>query len=193
MTTGLAVLLLGVTLSACRTQEPAPGNRLLLVGDSIVAGSKATTNPILTYAGWDPVVQAQAGTGIEDWANFIEQPVGKFLPDAVVVELGTNDCGTLPCRDLQPYIDRLMGHLSSIKVVVWLTVQTDAIIPYEPEYVNFQIESAAARWPNLTTADMGALFEGHNDWRTDGTHPNEFGQRQMAKLIVQALEPYKPR
>jgi lysophospholipase L1-like esterase len=76
--------------------------------------------------------------------------------------------------------------------VIWLTVQHDALIPHDPAYVNYEIEAASARWPNLFIADMGSLFEGHPEWRSDGTHPNAEGQRQMATLIARALAPFRP-
>lgn len=113
-------------------------------------------------------------------------------PNIVVVELGTNDCGTVACTNLTPHIDALMRQLDFADAVLWLTVQTDALIPEKPDYVNSEIKAAANRWSKLFIVDMGDLFEGHDDWRKDGTHPNITGSNEMVKLILDALEPFRP-
>ncbi len=188
----VVIVLLAVTLSACKEPGPAQGNRLLLVGDSIFAGSVEALEAALIPEGWDPFFQSQAGTTIEDWAAHIQPAIDASHPDVVVIELGTNDCGTVACVNLEPYIDRLMQKLAFADAVLWLTVQTDTIIPEKPDYVNSQIKAAAGRWSNLFIIDMATYFEGHTEWRDDGTHPNAEGQRQMANLIANSLQPFKP-
>jgi lysophospholipase L1-like esterase len=147
----------------------------------------------LAGEGWDPVVQAQAGTTIEDWSDQIQKAVDFGHPQVVVIELGTNDCGTVACVNLDPYIDGLMQHLTFADAVLWLTVQDDTIIPDNPGFVNAAIKSASSRWSNLFIVDMATYFHGHDEWRSDGTHPNAEGQRQMASLIANALEPFRPQ
>ena len=191
---GLLVLIVSaVSFAACKGPAPARGNRVLLVGNSIFAASRDTLTAALQADGWDPVVNAFPGTTIEFWSTDIQKGIAKEKPDIVVLELGTNDCGTVPCTQLGPYIDELMRKLTSVDAVLWLTVQHDALIPHDPAYVNFEIESAAARWPNLFLVDMGSLFDGHPEWRKDGTHPTAEGQLRMATLIVDALRPFKPK
>jgi len=195
LTIALVVVALGaVALSACKEPSPASGTRVLLVGDSIFAASRDNLKNSLTEAGWDPIVQAQAGSAIEDWVSQIPIAIGNAggSPNIVVVELGTNDCGTVACVDLTPHIDALMRQLAFADAVLWLTVQTDALIPEKPDYVNSEIEAAEHRWSNLFIVDMGGLFEGHDDWRKDGTHPNITGSNEMVELILDALEPFRP-
>ena len=186
------MLLAATVFAACRKEEPAAGNRLMLVGDSIFHQSESTLDGSLRAAGWNPSVEAFPGTTIEFWSTDIVKALAKDNPNIIVIELGTNDCGTVPCVPLAPYIDALMRNIPSSIPVLWLTVQTDALIPKKPEYVNNEINAASGRWPNLWIVDMGSLFEGHNDWRSDGIHPNAEGQRQIAKLVEHELEPFKP-
>jgi GDSL-like Lipase/Acylhydrolase family len=195
LTVALVVIAVGaMALASCKQPSPASGNRVLLVGDSIFAASRDHLRNSLSEAGWDPVVQAQAGSAIEDWVSqlhiAIENAGGS--PNLVVIELGTNDCGTVACTNLAPHIDAIMRQLDFADAVLWLTVQTDALIPEKPDYVNSQIEAAAGRWPKLFIVDMGGLFEGHDDWRKDGTHPNIKGSNEMVNLILDELEGFRP-
>ena len=93
----VVVVLAAVAGVGCKEPSPVSGARVLLVGDSIFAGSRATLEQELVSEGWDPVVQAQAGTTIEDWSTVIQKAVEFAHPNVVVVELGTNDCGTVAC------------------------------------------------------------------------------------------------
>ena len=194
LTAALVVVALGaVALSGCKEPSPASGNRVLLVGDSIFAASRDNLQNSLRDEGWDSIVQAQAGTAIQDWVPVIQDAVETAgSPNIVVIELGTNDCGTVACVDLTPHIDALMRQLAFADAVLWLNVQTDALIPDDPGYVNSEIEAAEHRFPNLFIVDMGGLFEGHDDWRKDGTHPNIVGSNEMVKLILDELEPFRP-
>lgn len=189
----VAVILGAVTVAGCKEPTPASGNRLLLVGDSIFALSRGTLEEVLKAEGWEPFVSATGGTTIEDWSTGIQPAVELSDPNVVVVELGTNDCGPVGCVNLAPYIDALMRQLTSADAVLWLTVQTDKAIPQKPDYVNFEIEAAVARWPNLFLVDMGSAFEGHPEWTDDGIHPNAEGERQMAALVAESLRPFLPR
>ena len=167
---------------------------MLLIGDSIFAASRGNLQNSLREAGWDPTVQAQAGSAIEDWVLQLPIAIANAggSPNIVVIELGTNDCGTVACVDLTPHIDALMRQLTFADAVLWLTVQTDALIPEKPDYVNSEIKAAADRWSNLFIVDMGSRFEGHDDWRKDGTHPNITGSNQMIQLILDELDPFRP-
>src|SRR3990172_11139528 len=91
----IAVVALGaVELAGCKEPSPASGNRVLLVGDSIFAASRGNLQNTFREAGWDPIVQAQAGSAIEDWVLQIPVAIANAggSPNIVVIELGTNDC-----------------------------------------------------------------------------------------------------
>jgi lysophospholipase L1-like esterase len=180
-----------VFATACTEPSPASGNRVLIVGDSLTDQSHAPIAAALGDAGWDPIFQTYGGTTIEDWAGKLSKRVAFIRPDVVVMELGTNDCGSEGCPDLSPAIDRAMRAIGDIPVL-WLNIQDDAIEPEHPDYVNYAISQADARWPNLFPVDLAGRMRGHPEWRTDGLHFNDAGKQQLAALIVEALKPFTP-
>src|SRR4249919_1831028 len=108
------VLVLGISLvwatTASSRSVAAPrvqGNRVLLVGDSLLWESTPQVTAALKTAGWDPSLTAYPATTIGDWAPKMAGLVGDAKPDVVVVELGTNNC-TAACPNLAAVIDRLL-------------------------------------------------------------------------------------
>lgn len=194
LTTLVAATLVALLAAACNDTSPAPGNRVLIIGDSLVDQSKGPITSALQDAGWDPDIQSFGGTTIEDWAGRVKDRAKFTRADVVIMELGTNDCGSAGCPDLAPAIDKAMRALTAIgiKDVLWLNIQDDAIEPEHPDYVNYEIEAADARWPNMHMVDLAARMHGHPEWRSDGLHFNDAGKQQLASLMVDALKPFKP-
>jgi lysophospholipase L1-like esterase len=187
----VAAALLALVAAACTEESPVAGNRVLIVGDSLTDQSHAPIAAALRDAGWDPVFQTFGGTTIEDWARQLSKRVAFINPDVVIMELGTNDCGSAGCPDLAPAIDHAMRDIGD-RPVLWLNIQVDAIAPDHPDYVNYAIAAADARWPNMWMVDLAGRMRGHPEWRVDGLHFNDAGKQQLASLMVEALQPFKP-
>jgi len=196
---GAAVVLVAMLVTACSSgPEPVSGPRVLLVGDSILTGANSTVADALRARGWDPVVRALPGTKIVDWAKALPQVVAEVQPNVAVVELGTNDCPPDDCRFLDAYIDEVMAALTSTAdAVLWLNAQQDVTVTFLTEnnwnYVNAAIQSADVRWQNMFLVDMNTRLAGHPEWhQPDGVHLNAAGNEQLATLIADALEPFRP-
>lgn len=187
----VAAGLVALLATACTEPSPVTGNRVLIVGDSLSDQSHEPIAAALHDAGWDPIFQTFGGTKIEDWAGKLSKRVAFIRPDVVVMELGTNDCGSEGCPDLAPAIDKAMRAIGDIPVL-WLNIQDDAIEPEHPDYVNYAIAAADARWPNMFMVDLAGRMRGHPEWRTDGLHFNDAGKQQLASLMVEALRPFTP-
>lgn len=166
----------------------AQGNRVLLVGDSLLWQSTPQVTAMLKTAGWDPSISAYPATTIGAWTPKMARLVGDARPDVVVVELGTNNC-TAACPNLAAVIDRLLRAVPRTTPVYWLNVQNQPSYPAHPESVNDALATAQSRWPNLTLVDMSARFRNHPEWHLpDGLHFTPAGSDQLAKLITQSLE-----
>lgn len=188
----VALALIAVLATSCNDPTPSTGNRLLVVGDSLTALTRNNVLSVLREAGWDTTIDAESGTSIEDWAPRLPDIVSFTHPDIVVIELGTNDCDVKGCPDLAPIIDGVMRTLADIKNVLWVNVQDDTFYPKHADYVNFAIEAADARWPNMFPVDLASRFDGHPEWRADGLHFNTTGAFQYATLLVEALQEFAP-
>src|SRR5260370_17997420 len=93
-----------VRTTTASSGEHVVGNRVLVIGDSLLEFSQPSVQASLDADGWQATVIGHRGTSIEDW----QQPIGALAafvrPNVAVVELGTNACN-LPCPELPPAID----------------------------------------------------------------------------------------
>ena len=178
-----------VSAASSRT-EPKPvarGNKVLVVGDSLTWQSAPQVTAALRADGWDPTIEAVAGTTVGTWANKVGTLVAEHDPDVVVVELGTNNC-TAECPHIASVIDRLLRNVPRSIPVLWLNVQAQPNYPAHPESVNDALAAAAERWPTVTLVDMSARFRNHPDWHEeDGLHFTATGSAELGKLMAEAL------
>lgn len=190
----VATLVVGTSLIWTTTASSGPaaapvvrGNRVLLVGDSLLWQSTTQVTAALKTGGWDPAISAYPSTTIGTWAPKISQLVGEAKPDVVVVELGTNNC-TATCPNLAGVIDRLLRSVPRTTPVYWLNVQNQPSYPAHPESVNDALGAAQSRWSNVTVVDMSARFRNHPEWHLpDGLHFSAAGSDQLAALIAETL------
>lgn len=192
----LIAVVIGLVAAACVDPEPVTGNRLLVVGDSLLNQSRAEVTAALAADGWDVQIQAQGGTTIVQWSERFPLLDYAERPDMIVIELGTNDCHSDSCPDLTPYIDKIMQYTSSAKEVLWLNTNEDSqksAFIGNLGYVNDEIEEACARYPKLFLADMNSEFDGRADLHSpDGIHWNDQGRKAFAEFIRSQLEPFRP-
>ena len=179
-----------VSVASSRT-EPEPvarGYKVLVVGDSLTWQSVPQVTAALQADGWDPTIQAAAGTTIGAWAGKVGTLIEEHHPDVLVVELGTNNC-TTECPRIASVIDRLLRDVPRSVPVVWLNVQAQPSYPAHPESVNDALGAAAERWPNVTLVDMSARFRNHPDWHMDdGLHFNATGSTELGRLIAESVQ-----
>ncbi len=199
---GVVVALIVLTATT-NSRSDVAGNRVLVVGDSLLHLSAGEVSSALAADGWQTAIDARPGLSIEAWEPLIGADASIDRPDVAVVELGTNDCDT-SCRDLGPAIDNLVEQLLThgASAVLWLNVQTSPtqfhtgnarVYPAHADYVNYAIEQAAVRWPQMQVVDLRALLNGHPEWHlSDGLHPNPIGQHEIGALIRFALHSRAP-
>ena len=187
-------VVVGLLAAACRSEGPVSGTKVLVVGDSLTKLSSDTVMATLEGDGWQPDIEATGGTTITYWSTRIPFLVAISHPDVVVVELGTNDCSPSECPPIGPYIDEIMRGIPRSTPVLWLNVQVDNPLSAKRKYINFEIESAYARWPNLHLVDYAGRIDNHPEYHVaDGLHLNDAGKQVLADLIRDSLAPFRPR
>lgn len=119
-----------------------PGDRLLLIGDSLAVGLTAPLGALASEYGVPFQALATVGTRIDQWAqsDALTQALETFQPTVVLISLGTNDAymmGT-PSQDIgqrqAPFMEALLQKIESYthqadygmgpRAIVWISPPT---------------------------------------------------------------------
>ena len=115
----------------------------------------------------------------------------KLEPEAVIIELGTNDAQHELSDCIDNFIDQamapIMDGLDSSTPVYWLTVREDIHPPFAAT-INAKLREATARWSNLTILDYDAHFRPRCDKWCDGVHLTAAGEVEHAQWLVGKLD-----
>jgi lysophospholipase L1-like esterase len=148
-----------------------------VIGDSIADGASPFISEAL--AGWSVGFDTVIGRGTGS-ALTIAAAQGLERPDAVIVELGTNDADPVGFRENAVAI---MASLRRVPLVIWQTAHGPLVnIPG----VNTHIRGLMPQYPNTLIADWDA-FVNDEDLIADGVHPAPDHQDLMARLVAPML------
>ena len=163
----------------------APGNRVIVIGDSVVAStSKRYSNDMckaLVPLGWQVELDAETGRFVEFGAKVLDQRLSAGW-DASVILLGNN---YIQNQDgYRQQLDRLVRRLSPDPVVL-LTV-TEFVSTRRA--VNAVIREMADKYPNVTIVDWATTTaEDRTLTGGDGLHLTPSGRKALAANVALAL------
>lgn len=186
---GAAVVVEGVRANLSSIQGPVlgslvAGNKLLVIGDSILAGTASRYGgamcSALTPMGWRVAVEAEAGQLIGFGRTVLRDRIYEGW-DAAVVFLGTNYGGSAEKyqRDLTAIVESLAP-----RPTLLLTATL-----YRPTMndVNNVIRAVAATHSNVTILDWSSASTQPGLLNRDGIHPNNAGRAVLVQSIANAL------
>ncbi len=119
-----------------------PGDRLLLVGDSLAVGLSAPLGALCRDSGIPFQAIATVGTRIDQWAESqpLSDALAAFQPTIVLISLGTNDAYMLPQKGQDigarqaPYMEQLLSKIEQYtrstdygmgpRAIVWISPPT---------------------------------------------------------------------
>lgn len=163
----------------------ARGNRVLMIGDSILASTSDRYNgemcASLVPLGWAVEIDAETGRDIEFGAEVLDARLSAGF-DAAVVFLGNNYPG-----QPQFFADRMRDMVERLepRPVVLVTVSE-----YEPQQaeVNYIVRAMAAEYDDVRVVDW-AEATAANDRLTvgDDLHPTDEGRQTLVGMITAAL------
>ncbi|MGI9052841.1 MAG: GDSL-type esterase/lipase family protein [Ilumatobacteraceae bacterium] len=179
----------GSTATIPRSSLPvgrtADGNRLLMIGDSILASTAERYDgemcESLVPLGWAVEIDAETGREIEFGIEVLDERLRAGW-DAAVVFLGNNypDPPEHFALRMQQIIDRLQP-----RPIVLVTVSE-----YEPQQaeVNYIVRTLAARNDGVRVVDWAERTAGDDSLtRGDDLHPTDEGRRALTSMISSAL------
>lgn len=159
--------------SSTSGRAPGDGQRVLVLGDSLTKYAHQPLHEELAGDGWVPTIVCWGGTQT-DWGLSEAKQVARerYIPDRVVVALGTNDVHKNPCTSrsscalqVQRFGDRveaLLDYLGPNREVWWLTIDMDAQRaaealgePWNLNYpaFNTRLKEALTDYPNARVID----------------------------------------
>lgn len=160
------------------------GNRVLLIGDSIFAGTSPrhsdTACRQLVPLGWQVAVEAESGRFAEFGARVARRRAGEGW-DAVVVFIGSNYDGGRSRyeRDMTAMLDQF----ADVPVVL----VTTTVFRSTQRQVNEVIRDLAAQRDDARVIEWAEISQERRLLSGDGLHPNADGQVVLTAAVAQVL------
>ena len=162
----------------------ADGNKLLVLGDSIIAATASRYGGAMCSAlvplGWSVAVEAEAGQMVGFGRTVLKDRIYEGW-NAAVVFLGTNYGGSATnySRDLTAIIDALAPRPTLLlTATLFKPVMQD---------VNAVIRTVASKYPNVVVLDWGTAAAQPGLMNRDNVHPNDTGRQVLVGSIATAL------
>ena len=162
----------------------ADGNKLLVLGDSILAATASRYGGAMCSAlvplGWSVAVEAEAGQMVGFGRTVLKDRIYEGW-NAAVVFLGTNYGGSATnySRDLTAIIDALAPRPTLLlTATLFKPVMQD---------VNAVIRTVASKYPNVVVLDWGTAAAQPGPMNRDNVHPNDTGRQVLVGSIATAL------
>ena len=162
----------------------ADGNKLLVLGDSILAATASRYGGAMCSAlvplGWSVAVEAEAGQMVGFGRTVLKDRIYEGW-NAAVVFLGTNYGGSATnySRDLTAIIDALAPRPTLLL--------TATLFKHVMQDVNAVIRTVASKYPNVVVLDWGTAAAQPGLMNRDNVHPNDTGRQVLVGSIATAL------
>jgi lysophospholipase L1-like esterase len=162
----------------------AAGNRLLIIGDSILSGTASRYGGAMCSAlvplGWRVAVEAEAGQMVGFGRTVLKDRIYEGW-DAGVVFLGTNYGGNQEKyeRDLKAIVEALAP-----RPTLLLTATLNRPTMQE---VNETIRTVASKFSNVSVLDWGTTSIQPGLLNRDRVHPSDAGRKVLVASIASAL------
>ena len=164
----------------------APGNRVLVIGDSILAGTASRYGGAMCAAlvpmGWQVAVEAEAGQMVGFGRTVVRDRIYEGW-DAAVVFLGTNYGGSKENyeRDLTRIVESLAPRPT---LLLTATLFRDSM-----QQVNDVVRVVASKNSNVSVLDWGTASVQPGLLNKDRVHPTDAGRAVLVASIAAALGP----
>lgn len=161
----------------------AKGNRLLMIGDSILSSiAKRYGNEacgLLVPQGWNVALEAEAGQFVEFGLDVLDKRWNEGW-DAVVIELGTNYAGS---QDrYRATLEKILDRIGDKPVVLANTT----VFRAPQKEVNAVVDEIVERYPNVSLLDWAAISKSPSVLSGDRIHPTPKGRVVLATAIARA-------
>ena len=174
--------------------EPArKGEKVLWLGDSITQGYGplrsgqtyvSVANRILNY----DILNQGIGGYVYDKKSLMK--MDGYIPDKIIVALGTNQFGCETMKDVEEYYETLTGIYGNQIPILCVTPLWRGDLPEQiPVLVRFceNVKAIAGRYPNVTVVDGFSLVPHLPEYFLDNLHPNALGAEVYGRNLAEAI------
>ncbi len=183
------VILLSAT-SACGLLDPNPGDRVLIVGDSVTYQSRADLKKDFAWAG-ELDIKAVSGLRTDELLPAAKEGVSHD-PSSAAFMPGYNDV-------LQSYVDQaklpeMMDLAAEVPCSVWLLIPTHGVYSQQTaEAWNARVRQEAEAHDNVHVVDDWANLVDNSPGYTlvkkeDAVHPNLKGRAAIARVMSASIK-----
>ena len=160
------------------------GNRVLMIGDSVLAGTArrygGESCAQLVPLGWQVEIDAEPGRFIDFAERVINERITADF-DAVVILIGTNYGDDK--KVFEDYYSRMLDKIGDIPTLLLTVTRYKETI----DEVNQVIRDLASSHANVSVLDWSKLSSEAGMLRSDDIHPSDEGRVVLATSIAKAL------
>jgi len=168
------------------------GEKVLWMGDSITQGfgplrSACTyvsvANRLLNY---DILNQ---GIGGYVYDPKVLQKMGDYMPDKIIIAMGTNQFGTESMKDIEDYYEKLMEIYGKTPVLCVLPLWRGDVPDGEPTLIKFckNLKAICEKYENITIVEGFQLVPHLPEYFLDNLHPNCLGAEIYGRNLVEEI------
>ena len=185
-----------VELRSCEidgTYTPAKKNeKVLWLGDSITQGY-GPMRSAMTYVSvanrllnWDIINQGIGGY-IYDKKSLMK--MDSYMPDKIIVALGTNQFGCEMMKDVEEYYETLIGLYGNTPVLCVTPLWRGDVPDGFPTLKRFceNVKAIAGKYPNVKIVDGFTLVPHLPEYFRDNLHPNALGCETYGRNLVEEI------
>ena len=174
-------------------QAPVKDTKVLWLGDSITQGygplrsSETYVSIANRYLDYDILNQGIGGY-IYDRKSLMKMP--GYVPDKIIVALGTNQYGDENMAAVEEYYETLTGiYGTEIPILCISPIWRGDNIEALPVFYSFcdKVKEIAGRYPNIKVIDGLTLVPHLEEYYLDNLHPNCLGTETYAANLVKEI------
>lgn len=175
------------------TYTPAKKNeKVLWLGDSITQGY-GPMRSAMTYVSvanrllnWDIINQGIGGY-IYDKKSLMK--MDGYMPDKIIVALGTNQFGCETMKDVEEYYETLIGLYGNTPVLCVTPLWRGDVPDGFPTLKRFceNVKAIAGKYPNVKIVDGFTLVPHLPEYFRDNLHPNALGCETYGRNLVEEI------
>ena len=177
-----------------KADAPQKKEKVLWLGDSITQGYgplrsahtyASVANQLLHY----DVINQGIGAYVYDKKSLMRME--GYMPDKIIVSLGTNQYGTESMVDIEEYYERLMEvYGNEIPILCITPIWRGDSIEGIPTLIRFcdNVKKICRKYANIKIVDGFTMVPHLSEYYLDDLHPNALGAEMYGRNLVLAIQ-----